>query len=80
MTDVPQHSAADCACRADGEIGEGAVERAQSQPGLRGELQGATEKVSDDVGVADDNLEFVLGMRLKPTLGRIRAVVIIFSL
>lgn len=79
MTDVTQHSAADCARRANGEIRKGAVERAQSQPGFRGELQGATEEVSDDVGVADNDLEFVLGIRPKTTLGRVRAIVIIHS-
>ena len=80
MADVPQHSAADRACRTDGEIGEGAVERAQSQPGLRGELQGTAEEVSDDIGMADDDLELVLGMRPKPPLGRIHAVIVIPAL
>ena len=65
MANVPEHSAAHRSSRSDCQIRQGAVEGAQPQPCLRWNLQSSAGHVTDDIAVADDDLEFVLGVGLE---------------
>ena len=65
MAYIPKHAAGNRSGRPNGEVSEGAVEGTKAQPGLGGNLQRPAGEVSDDIGVADDDLKFVLGMGLE---------------
>ena len=65
MANVPEHSAAHRSSRSDCQIRQGAVEGAKPQPCLRWNLQSSAGHVTDDIAVADDDLEFVLGVGLE---------------
>ena len=56
MAGVPQGSDAGPAVRSDGQPGQAGVLQRDPQPGLGRELEGAADKVSDDVSVADHDL------------------------
>ena len=65
MANVPEHSAAHRSSRSDCQIRQGAVEGTKPQPCLRWNLQSSAGHVTDDIAVADDDLEFVLGVGLE---------------
>ena len=46
--------------RSDGNPSDGSVFQADPKPSLRGQLKGPANKVSDDIGVTDDEFEGVL--------------------
>ena len=56
MPGLSETAETDPATGADGEDGQGGVLQGDPQPGLGRELEGAADKVSDDVSVADHDL------------------------
>ena len=64
MPNVPEHPTRDSAGRSHREVSQAAIEGAEAQPRLGRELQRPAEEIPDNVGVADDDLELVLRLRL----------------
>jgi hypothetical protein len=65
MPNVAQHTATNCPRWSYGKVCQGAIEDTKSQPSLWRKLEGTTKEIANDIGVADDDFEFMLGVRLK---------------
>ena len=59
MTNVTQHSTADGTGWTDSKISQGAIEGAQTKPSFWWYLQRAAQEITNDIGMANDNLKLV---------------------
>ena len=60
MPYVPQHAAADAARRSNGQICQRAIERTESKPRLRWQLERPAQKVANDIGMTYNDFVFML--------------------
>ena len=65
MPNVAEHTTTNSPRWSYCKVCQGAIKNAKSKPCLRRELEGTTKEIPDDIGVADDDFEFMLGVRLE---------------
>ena len=59
MTHITKHATADGPSGTYRQVGQAAVEIAESQPRFRWQLQSATQEISNHIGMTDNNFKFV---------------------
>ena len=60
MANVTHESTTHRAGRSNGNVREGTIKWTIPQPNFGWQLQGATQKVSNDIGMTDNNFKFVM--------------------